>query len=157
MRLTTVPVIAAALLGGCQTTDEMPASALGQATLRTASGTPAGTVRMLGAGTDVALSVSLSGLPEGRYGVHLHPTASCEPTDFASAGAHLSDFPTAVIGASGAGTVSGLLPDSPEEVLAQIFDADGTALAIHAGVGSDRAGPAGASGSPIACGVLVQN
>jgi Cu-Zn family superoxide dismutase len=42
-----------------------------------------------------------------------------------------------------------------EEVLSQIFDADGTAVVIHATADDYRTDPSGNSGGRIACGVLM--
>jgi len=167
------PIAAVALLAGCQTMDEIPGGTLGQATLTLASGAPAGTARLFGSGAETTLSISLTGLPEGSHGVHLYTIGSCEPPDFNSAGAHLNpahrqhglqnpqgahlgDLPNAVIGRSGSGTVSALLPGAPQEVISRVFDADGTAIVIHADDDDQRTDPSGNSGSRIACGVIVR-
>jgi len=161
----------AVLLAGCQTTDELPTERLGQATLRLASGLPGGTAQLLGSGSQVNISIAVVGLSQGVHGVHLHTTGSCEAPDFESAGghlnpdgrqhgtqnpagAHLGDLPNIVIGGSGAGTVSATLRGSRAEVLARLFDADGTAVVVHAAADDYRTDPSGASGARIACGVL---
>jgi Cu-Zn family superoxide dismutase len=165
-----VPLIAA--LAGCQTVEEPPTARLGQATLRLASGLPAGTAQLLSSGSQVTLSIVAAGLAEGAHGVHLHMVGACNAPDFASAGGHLNpagrqhgsenpagphlgDLPNIVVGGAGAGTVSATLPGTREEVLAHLFDADGTAVVVHAGADDYRTDPSGNSGGRIACGMLT--
>jgi len=163
----------AALLAGCQTAGEMPTERLGQATLRLANGLPGGTAQLLASGSQVDVSVALVGISSGVHGVHLHMVGSCEAPGFESAGghlnpdgrehgtenpdgAHLGDLPNATVGSSGAGTVSATLRGSREDVLARLFDADGTAVVVHASADDYRTDPSGNSGSRIACGVLTR-
>lgn len=163
----------AATLAGCQTTDELPTVRLGQATLQLASGLPGGTAQLLGSGSQVNISIALVGIPQGVHGVHLHMVGSCEAPDFASAGAHLNpegrqhgmqnpagahmgDLPNVTIGGSGAGSASATLSGSRDAVLARLFDADGTAVVVHASGDDYRTDPSGNSGSRIACGVLTR-
>ena len=172
-RTLAIALPLAAALSGCQTTDELPTDRLGQATLRLASGLPAGTVQLLASGSQLNVSVALAGVPEGVHGVHLHKVGSCEAPGFESAGghldpagrqhgtqnpagAHLGDLPNVTIGVSGAGTVSATLRGPREEVLAHLFDADGTAIVVHAGADDYRTDPSGNSGARIACGVLTR-
>lgn len=163
----------AAALTGCQTVDELPTQRLGQATLRLASGLPGGTAQLLASGSQVNISIAVVGLSPGMHGVHLHMTGSCEAPDFASAGGHLNpgnhqhgienpqgphlgDLPNLTVGSGGAGTVSATLRGTREEVLARIFDAEGTAVVVHAGPDDYRTDPSGNSGGRIACGVLTR-
>lgn len=165
-----LPLVAA--LAGCQTADKPPSARLGQATLQLASGVPAGTAQLLSSGSQVNLAVAVVGLTEGMHGAHLHMVGSCDAPDFASAGghlnpggrqhgtenhagAHLGDLPNIVVAGAGAGTVSATLPGTREEVLARLFDADGTAVVVHAGADDYRTDPSGNSGGRVACGVLT--
>lgn len=160
-------------LAGCQTVDEAPNERLGQATLRLASGLPGGTAQLLASGSQVNISIAVVGLAPGIHGVHLHMTGSCEAPDFTSAGAHLNpaghqhgtsnpagphlgDLPNVTVGSDGTGTVSATLPGTPNEVLAQLFDGDGTAVVVHANADDYRTDPSGNSGGRIACGVLTR-
>lgn len=159
-------------LAGCQTIDEIPTDRLGQATLHFANGLPAGTAQLLGSGTQVNISVGLIGMQSGMRAVHLHMLGSCDAPDFTSAGghlnpggkqhgadnpmgAHLGDLPNVTIGSTGAGTVSAVLPGNRADVLAHIFDADGTAVVVHASADDYKTDPSGAAGGRIACGVLT--
>jgi Cu-Zn family superoxide dismutase len=163
----------AALVAACQTIDEQPTARVGQATLRLASGLPAGTAQLLTSGNQLNISVAAVGLSQGVHGVHLHTTGSCEAPDFTSAGGHLNptsrqhghenpagahfgDLPNLTAGSAGAGTVSATLPGTIDEALARLFDADGTAIVIHAGPDDYRTDPAGNAGGRIACGVLTR-
>ncbi len=167
-------LIAAALafsLTGCQTTYEQATQRLGQAALHFPDGSPAGTARLIAQGDRVDIAVSLTGLMEGQHGLHLHMTGRCTAPDFASAGGHLNpanrahghenpagthlgDLPNAIVNASGTANVSATLPGSRAEVLAEIFDGDGTAIVVHAGPDDYRTDPAGNSGGRIACGAF---
>ena len=170
-------IIAAPLalsLAACQTVaDEAPNERLGQATLRLASGLPGGTAQLLASGTQVNISIAVVGLSPGVHGVHLHMTGACDAPDFATAGGHLNPAshqhgtsnpagPTVMFGMSprcgpaGTGTVSATLTGSRDEVLAQLFDADGTAVVVHANADDYRTDPSGNSGARIACGVLTR-
>ncbi|HEY6815353.1 MAG TPA: superoxide dismutase family protein [Croceibacterium sp.] len=172
-RILAAALPLAAALAGCQTVDEQPTARLGQATLKLASGLPAGNAQLLASGNEVNISIAALGISPGVHGVHLHTTGSCEAPEFTSAGGHLNpggrqhgsanpagshlgDIPNLTAGSNGAGTVSVTLPGSRDEVLAQLFDADGTAVVIHAGADDYRTDPSGNSGGRIACGVLTR-
>jgi Cu-Zn family superoxide dismutase len=163
----------ATALAGCQTIDEVPNERIGQATLRLASGLPGGTAQLLASGDQINISIAVTGLAPGVHGVHLHMTGSCEAPDFTSAGghlnpgghqhgtsnpagAHLGDLPNVTVGSTGSGSVSATLSGPHEEILAQVFDGDGTAVVVHAGADDYRTDPSGNSGGRIACGVLTR-
>ena len=161
------------LLAGCETPPEPSSSRLAQATLRLANGLPAGTVQVLSSGDQVNVEIALTGVSAGEHGVHLHTTGACDAPNFESAGghlnpdgkqhgmqnpmgAHLGDLPNVTIGSSGAGTGSAVLNGTRETVLGRLFDADGTAIVVHAGRDDYRTDPSGNSGGRIACGVLTR-
>ena len=119
-------------------------------------------------------SIAVVGLSPGVHGVHLHMTGACDAPEFTSAGghlnpgghqhgsdnpagAHLGDLPNVTVGNAGTGTVTATLPGSREAVLAQLFDADGTAIVVHANADDYRTDPSGNSGGRIACGVLTRS
>lgn len=165
----TLPL--AAVLASCQTVDELPTERLGQATLQLANGLPAGTARLLSSDSQVNISIAVTGISEGSHGVHLHMVGSCEAPDFNSAGGHLNpesrehgmqnpagphlgDLPNITVGSAGTGTVSATLHGTRDQVLSRIFDADGTAVVVHASADDYRTDPSGNSGGRVACGVL---
>jgi Cu-Zn family superoxide dismutase len=162
------------VLGGCQTVDEAPSDRIAQATLRLANGLPAGTAQLMASGSEVNISVALTGLSPGVHGAHLHTTGACDAPEFTSAGphlnptnrqhghenpagAHLGDLPNATIGANGSGTLNATLQGTRDQVIAQLFDADGTAIVVHATADDYRTDPSGNSGGRIACGVLTRS
>ena len=49
------------------------------------------------------------------------------------------------------------LPGEPSNVMADLLDADGTAIVIHANADDYRTDPTGNAGSRIACGVFEAN
>jgi Cu-Zn family superoxide dismutase len=161
-------------LTGCQTLAQVPTERLGSATLHLANGLPAGTAQLFGNGTELTVTVALAGLPAGTHGLHLHMVGKCEGPDFTSAGghlnpgghqhgtenpagAHLGDLPNVVIGPNGTGTITATLRGTRDADLAEIFDADGTAVVVHAMADDYRTDPSGNSGARIACGVLTRS
>lgn len=126
---------------------------------------------------EVEVTVRVTGLKPGLHGMHLHAIGKCEP-DFTAAGGHfdpgpagnadvdmnhpfhMGDLPNLTVDANGVGTAKARttrvsLTAGPLSV----FDADGTAIIIHAeqdkGVtGEAKSGVGG--GARIACGVLVK-
>lgn len=138
------------------------------ATLRDAAGHEVGKAELRQA-AGWSLAIGVSGQTPGAHGIHLHTVGACDAPDFASAKGHLNpdgrqhgsanpagmhqgDIPNLEVGADGTASVS--LPLSSTLDLAQLFDADGTALVIHAGADDYRTDPSGNSGGRVACGVL---
>ncbi len=168
-------LLATGLLAACTTsgTGQPSAQTVASATLRDASGTEKGTATLTSDGTRLTLAVTMTGLAAAEHGAHLHTTGRCDAPDFASAGGHLNphgkqhgmenpqgshlgDLPNLAIGADGKGSFSVALTGSPAEIEALLFDADGTALVVHAKPDDYRTDPSGNSGSRIACGVLTR-
>lgn len=126
----------------------------------------------------VEITVTVSGLKPGPHGMHLHAIGKCEPPAFTAAGGHfdpgpagnmdpdmnhpfhMGDLPNLVADANGKATLKTIttrvtLSDGPLSV----FDADGTAIIIHANPDQGITGEAksGLSGGPrVACGVIVK-
>jgi Cu-Zn family superoxide dismutase len=165
------PLLAAALLAGCQTTANGPAAPLGHAVLYFSDGRPAGTAQLVAAGDTVSVVATLSGFPQGTHAVHLHTTGKCEAPGFTSAGGHLNpamhqhgkdnpngmhlgDLPNAEIAANGGGSISFELMGAKDTVLGEIYDADGTAIVVHEKADDYRTDPTGNAGSRLACGVF---
>jgi Cu-Zn family superoxide dismutase len=131
-----------------------------------------------GTATEVEIEVSVKGLKPGLHGMHFHAVGVCEPPAFTTAGGHfdpgpfgnvdpdanhpyhMGDLPNLEVGPNGVGhlkarTTRVTLSDGPLSV----FDADGTALIIHANpdqgiTGESKSGVAG--GPRAACGVIVR-
>lgn len=124
----------------------------------------------------VEVVVKVTGLKPGRHGMHLHAVGKCDGPAFTSAGGHfdpgpfgnvdpdlnhpfhMGDLPNLEADPKGDASVTAVttrvtLSAGPLSV----FDADGTALIIHANPDQEITGAAksGVSGGPrIACGVL---
>ena len=174
IRLNAALTALAIGLSGCTTLGQIPTSKLAVGTLKSANGAPTGTVVLVAAGEEVTINVAAIGLPKGIHGLHLHMTGSCNAPDFKSAGGHLNphnmqhgtanpagshlgDLPNLVADSYGAGTVTATLRDSRSAVEAALFDADGTAIVIHADPDDNRTDPSGNSGARIACAVLTRS
>lgn len=171
-RLTalTLTLAAGAALTGCTTAQDMPLDPVGEATLRFADGRPAGTATLLNDAEGLRVSVTAMGLTPGAHGFHLHTTGKCEAPAFTSAGGHLNpenrkhgtmapggphlgDLPNLEIGSDGTGRTTEVVPGG-RGALGSIFDADGTAIVIHAGADDYRTDPAGNAGDRVVCGVF---
>ena len=143
-----------------------------KAALQTADGKDAGSVTLTQTPSGVLLSLTVKGLPAGEHAFHVHAVGKCEPP-FTSAGghfnpgnkkhgmmapdgAHAGDMPNLHIPASGELSVEvlnsavTLEKDKPNSV----FDADGSAVVIHAGKDDYKTDPTGDAGGRIACGVI---
>jgi len=131
--------------------------------------------RTQGNATVVEITVEASGLTPGLHGIHLHETGKCEP-DFAAAGGHfdpgpasnpdpdanhpyhMGDLPQLEVDEEGRGTLHAVTTRvtlSPGPL--SLFDADGSAIILHAGPDPGRTGPpkSGVSGGArVACGVI---
>lgn len=165
-----VPVVLSAL-AGCTTMADMPTERVGQATLSYANGLPAGTAQLMQSGSGLTMVVAVTGMSPGPHGFHLHTIGKCEGPVFTSAGGHLNpygkhhgtmdpngphlgDMQNLEVGPSGTATATVDLPGERDGALADIFDADGTAVIIHAGADDYSTDPSGDAGGRIACGVL---
>ena len=124
----------------------------------------------------VLLVLSLRSLPPGPHAFHVHDTGKCEGAGgFKSAGGHFNphtrkhgyespegfhagDLPNVVVAADGTATVELLVAGVTlaEGKPNSLFDADGSALMVHAGPDDYRTDPAGNAGDRIACGVVEQ-
>ncbi|MBM0170680.1 superoxide dismutase family protein [Altererythrobacter sp. C41] len=153
---------------------ETPSSGtVGSASLALADGTPAGTVELLSNGGNLSLKIAVTGIPEGTHGFHLHTTGECTPPDFTSAGGHLNpagkehghenpagshmgDLPNLEVAADGTASTTADLGSGDQSVIDSLFDADGTAVVVHADADDYRTDPTGNAGSRLACGVLAR-
>ncbi len=149
---------------------DLPLSAT--ATIRDAGGRVVGNALFtaVGAGT-VRVQVWAGGLPPGEHGIHVHAVGACTP-DFAAAGPHFNptgqqhglnnpagphagDMPALMIGSDGNGMLDALTPRVSLAAGARsLFDADGSAIVIHARPDDQVTDPSGNTGDRIACGVI---
>jgi Cu-Zn family superoxide dismutase len=174
MKAVTIALTAFALAGcaGMRTPPAAPITAT--AALTNAQGQSVGTATLSQVTGAVRVVVEARGLPPGQKGVHIHAVGKCDPPEFTSAGAHFNpdgkkhglqnpegphagDLPNITIGADGSGRLEATsdrvtLGDGANSV----FDADGSAIVIHAAADDFKTDPTGNSGARIACGVIVK-
>ena len=165
--------LAALAIGGMAS---LPAAAqTAKATLKDANGRDVAQVQLMQTPHGVLLRLSLKGVPAGEHAVHIHAVGKCEPPAFTSAGGHFNpgshkhgmeaaegqhagDMPNLHVPASGelaieiANPLISLVKGQPNSV----FDADGSAIVIHAGADDYKSDPAGNAGDRIACGVITE-
>ena len=119
--------------------------------------------------------VSCTALSPGDHGIHFHSVGSCVSASSPafsssgghfnplgkqhglnnSAGPHAGDLQNLTIGADGRGTARFTTDRiSLTGGASDVFDADGTAIVIHAAADDQMSQPAGNSGARVACGVL---
>ncbi len=162
------------LLAGCASTmaDKEPLSA--EAALKDKDGKDVGRATLIETGEGVRIAVTGYRMPPGTHGLHIHAVGSCQPPDFASAGAHFNpankkhgslnpegphagDLPNLVVAASGEGgldstTKAVTLSPGPLSLLGP----GGTSLVVHADADDLKTDPSGNSGARIACGVITK-
>ncbi len=161
------------LLTGCASTMGGPRSTA-TANLRDAAGRPAGTARLEQVSGGVHIVLEMTAMPPGAHGVHIHAIGKCDPPGFTTAGGHFNpgnrqhgtlnpqgphagDLPNITIEADGTGRMETLTDRvTLEGDGTSLFDADGSALVVHAGPDDFTTDPSGGSGARIACGVLVK-
>jgi Cu-Zn family superoxide dismutase len=121
----------------------------------------------------VRIVVQASGLTPGLHGVHVHAVGRCEPPEFQSAGGHFNplgkkhglesadgahggDLPNLEADANGRTeyvTITNRVTLAPGRT--SVFDADGSAIVVHAVADDQRTDPSGNSGDRVLCGQLV--
>ncbi len=143
------------------------------ALLRNAEGKTVGMAHFTQESKGVRIAVTVKNLSPGERGIHIHAVGRCEPPDFASAGPHFNplgkqhglknpagphagDLPNLVVKEDG----SAIYEQSTESVTLvagelSLFDADGSALIIHADADDQQTDPTGNSGGRVICGVIT--
>lgn len=147
------------------------------AELKDAQGATIGNATLTTTGSGaVKIQVSVNGFTAaavGDHGIHIHAVGKCEGPAFTTAGGHFNpttkkhglnnpegphggDLPNLVMSAGGSATYEATDDRISLENGAanSIFDADGSAVVIHAGPDDLMTDPAGNSGARVACGVL---
>jgi superoxide dismutase, Cu-Zn family len=135
-------------------------------------GQPAGEATLVPTPNGVLIKASLTDLPPGERGFHIHEVGACDAPDFTSAGGHLEpagkmhgylnpegphagDLPNIHVPESGTVKVDVVNPYvSLDGRRVNLLDADGSALVIHAKADDYRTDPAGDAGDRIACAVI---
>ena len=158
--------VAIAPLAGC-VTDEPTGGA--PMALVNAQGRSIGSVRAWQTAGGVSFRIAASGLPHGVHGIHVHSVGRCDPPDFVSAGPHWNpaarqhgfsnpaghhagDLPNVEVAANGVLSATVVVPNA---TIANLLDADGASIVIHAGADDYATDPSGNSGARIACAVIT--
>jgi Cu-Zn family superoxide dismutase len=121
----------------------------------------------------VLVRIEASGLTPGLHAVHVHAVGKCEGPAFTSAGghfnplgkkhghknaegAHAGDLPNMLVAKDGSGRFEVLTDGFTLSVgPLSLFDADGSAVVIHAGVDDYATDPTGNAGDRAACGIVA--
>ena len=139
------------------------------AMLKTATGADAGRATATEVAGAIRYTLDVKGLPAGTPGAHIHTVGRCDAPDFTSAGGHWNptamkhgsmnpqgphegDLPNLIVDSAGRGTIGMTVPGA---TMAQMLDADGAAIVVHAGPDDLMTDPSGNSGGRIACGVFT--
>lgn len=174
MRIPRVMCSLMAVAGVAVSFSAQAQSPTAKAALKDASGKDIGTVQLIQTPHGVLLKMALKGAVPGEHAFHIHAVGKCE-APFTSAGGHFNpaskkhgmeategshagDMPNLHIPANGELTIEianhmvTLAKGQPNS----LFDADGSALIIHAGVDDYKTDPTGNAGDRIACGVITE-
>ncbi|WP_296175956.1 superoxide dismutase family protein [uncultured Brevundimonas sp.] len=147
----------------------------GQAAIINGAGAEIGKATLTQGATGLLIKVEATGLTPGWHGIHIHATGQCA-APFTSAGAHINhtdpktphgllnaqgpddgDLPNLFAAADGSAhgefftTKARISQDGPGQWL---WDADGSALVIHANPDDHNSQPIGGAGDRVACAVL---
>ncbi len=150
----------------------------GQAAIINGAGAEIGKATLTQGATGLLIKVEAAGLTPGWHGIHIHATGQCA-APFTSAGAHINhtdpktphgllnaqgpddgDLPNLYAAADGSAkaefftTQARISQDGPGQWL---WDADGSALVIHANPDDHNSQPIGGAGDRVACAVLSAN
>lgn len=140
-----------------------------------AGGTPAGQITLSDAPNGVLLHVEASGLTPGWHAIHFHEKADCSDAAFKNAGGHVHMATPAVHGllnpaANDMGDLPNIHAGPDGKAMAEIFspmvamhagtaranlsDADGSAVVIHAKPDDYTTQPIGGAGDRVACAMI---
>lgn len=145
------------------------------ATIKDAKGADIGTVTLTDAPKGVLLHIEASGLTPGWHGIHFHEKGDCSDAGFKLSGGHVHTMTPSVHGllnpqATDQGDLTNIYAGTDGKAMAEIFsplvalhavtdranllDADGSAIVIHASPDDYSTQPIGGAGARVACAVV---
>lgn len=155
---------------------ETPAPTWKTASILGAGGEKIGELKLSEGPTGVLLRLNAKGLTPGWHAMHFHAVGDCSDEGFQKSGAHINhadhkvphgllnpqgpdfgDLPNFYVGADGvanAEAFSSLVKLSGNSNRANLLDADGSALVIHANPDDYVSQPIGGAGARIGCAVI---
>jgi superoxide dismutase, Cu-Zn family len=169
MKARSLAVVGALLLNSAVC---VQAAQTAHANIVDSTGKRVGTATLKQTASGVEIKASLSNLPPGTHGMHIHAVGKCDPPDFKTAGGHFNpdmkkhgmnnpdgmhagDLPNVEVGADGKAkvkvTAAHVTLTSGDHSL---FHDGGTSLVIHEKADDYMTDPSGNSGNRIACGVI---
>jgi Cu-Zn family superoxide dismutase len=156
---------------GCAMPTQAPVQAAAE--LKDKDGKTVGMATFREESNGVIVDVEVRGLTPGLHAVHVHAVGKCEGPAFTSAGGHFNpgqkkhglkspdgahggDMPNMLVAKEGTGRFEVLTDGfTIKSGPMSIFDADGSALVVHAGVDDYVTDPTGNAGDRAACGVIT--
>ena len=145
---------------------------------KSGAGEPRGTGVLTAGPRGVLVRLELSGLSPGWHAVHFHTVADCSDPALQKSGAHVQHpagkTPHGFLNADGpdAGDLPNVWADAkgeahaevwstavsagPDKTRANLLDADGSALIVHANADDAFTQPIGGAGGRVACALIVQ-
>lgn len=163
-------LIAGLVMGGCATMQY--GSPQATAELKNAKGEVVGTAGFWEDANGVRIAAHVKGVPPGKHGFHIHAVGKCDPPGFTTAaghfnpggkkhglkseaGPHAGDLPNMEVGTDGNGRLEYVTkPVTLGGGPTSLFDADGSALVLHADPDDEITDPTGNAGGRIGCGLI---
>jgi Cu-Zn family superoxide dismutase len=154
------------------TTQSSALTPAAKATLKDAQGKTLGEATVRDSPAGVLVKLDLQNVPPGTHAFHIHAVGKCDPPDFMTAGGHFNPgmmkHGLMATGGPHAGDMPNLFVPSDGKLSVEVldtnvtvapgakslFDADGSALVLHATADDYTTDPAGNAGGRIACGIL---
>ena len=158
---------------GCSISTEPTSQATAE--LKDKDGKTVGMATFHESGRGVTVNLNAKGLTPGLHAVHVHAVGRCDAPAFTSAGghfnpaqkkhghkspegAHAGDLPNMLVAKDGTGRFEAFTDGMTLKPGAtSVFDKDGSALVIHAGVDDYVTDPTGNAGDRAACGIITMS